>query len=290
MRNLLLTGISIFGAATSAVAVSTVNIETLTTTGKIGSFDSVPIAYSSTGSGQPAIVFIHGGFADQSFWKEQIEPLSERFQVVTLDLAGHGASGNRHGEWTMDGYGEDVRAVVKALELDSVILVGNSLGGPVSLVAAEKLPGIVRGLIAVDTFQDLQREWPEEQREAFVQGLQTDFPAACRGMVKQLLLPDTDSDLYAWVEDKMCGFDPAVAPRVVEGVVVYDQAAGFAAAEVPIRAILGQVVPSNVEGNRELKPDFEAVVMEGCGHYPQLERPAEFNQHLLAFIEEITTD
>lgn len=290
MRHLLLIGIVVLWAVTPAVAASTVNIETLTRTGKVGSFDSVPIAYSSTGSGQPAIVFIHGGFADQTFWREQIEPLSQRFQVVTLDLAGHGASGNRHGEWTMDGYGEDVRAVVAALELDSVILVGNSLGGPVSLVAAKKLPGIVRGLIAVDTFQDIQREWPEEQREAFMQGLQDDFPAACRGMVKQLLLPGTEPELYAWIEDKMCGFDPAIAPRVVEGIVVYDQAAEFAAAEVPIRAILGQVVPPNVEGNRELKPDFEAVMMEGCGHYPQLERPEEFNQHLLAFIEEINTD
>ncbi len=44
--------------------------------------------------------------------------------------------------------------------------------------------------------------------------------------------------------------------------------------------------PLNLEGNRELNPDFDAVVMEGCGHYPMLERPAEFNQHLLAYLEE----
>lgn len=285
MRSLLIT--VILCSVTAVSSASTVNVDTVAMTGKVGSFDSVPIAYSSTGSGELALVFIHGGFADQSFWKEQIEALSERFQVVTLDLAGHGASGNRHGEWTMDAYGEDVRSVVTALGLDSVILVGNSLGGPVSLVAAKKLPGIVRGLVAVDTFQDIQREWPEEQREAFMQGLQDDFPAACRGMVKQLLLPDTASELYAWIEDKMCSFDPEVAPRVAEGIVVFDQRAEFVAAEVPIRAILGQVVPLNLEGNRQLRPGFAAVVMEGCGHYPQLERPEEFNQHLLAFVEEI---
>ena len=282
MRSLLIT--VILCGVTAVSSASTVNVDTVAMTGKVGSFDSVPIAYSSTGSGEPALVFIHGGFADQSFWKEQIEALSGRFQVVTLDLAGHGVSGNRHGEWTMDAYGEDVRSVVTALGLDSVILVGNSLGG---LVAAKKLPGVVRGLIAVDTFQDLQREWPEEQREAYVQALQTDFPAACRGMVKQLLLPDTAPDLYAWIEDKMCSFDPEVAPRVAEGIVVFDQTAEFVAAEVPIRAILGQVVPLNLEGNRQLRPGFAAVVMEGCGHYPQLERPEEFNQHLLAFVEEI---
>jgi pimeloyl-ACP methyl ester carboxylesterase len=104
-------------------------------------------------------------------------------------------------------------------------------------------------------------------------------------MVKQLLLEGTDPVLYAWVEDKMCGFDPEVAPRVVEGFLDYDLAAEFAGAEAPIRAILGQTIPLDLEGNRELKPDFDAVVMEGCGHYPMLERPEEFNQHLIAYIE-----
>ncbi len=272
----------------SAYAQSATTVASMTTTAAIGSADGVRIAYTSTGMGRPAIVFIHGGYADQSFWKEQVEPLSERFQVVTLDLAGHGASGKRHREWTMDMYGEDVRAVVRALDLDSVVLVGNSLGGPVAIAAAKKLPGVVRGIIAVDTFQDIQREWPEEARQAYVQALRDDFPGTCKDvMMKQLLLEGTDPELYAWVEGKMCGFDPEVAPRVVEGFLEYDLASEFAGAEVPIRAILGETIPLNLEGNRELRPDFEAVEMEGCGHYPMLERPEEFNQHLIAYLEEL---
>ena len=274
----------------SAYAQSGTTVATITATATVGSADGVPIAYASTGTGTPAIVFIHGGYADQGFWREQIEPLSERFQVVTLDLAGHGASGKRHREWTMDRYGEDVRAVVRALDLESVVLVGNSLGGPVALAAAKKLPGTVLGIIAVDTFQDVQMEWKAEARQAYIQALKDDFPATCAAMVKQLLLEGTDPDLYVWVEDKMCGFDPETAPRVVEGWLDYDQAAEFAGTEVPIRAILGQTIPLNLEGNRELRPDFDAVVMEGCGHYPMLERPEEFNQHLLDYLEELGSE
>jgi pimeloyl-ACP methyl ester carboxylesterase len=287
MYRSLLIVLLVVGPLTSAYAQSATTIASITTTATIGSADGVPIAYTSTGTGTPAIVLIHGGFADQSFWKEQIEPLSERFQVVTLDLAGHGASGERHREWTMDMYGEDIRSVVRALDLESVVLVGNSLGGPVALAAAKKLPAIVRGIIAVDTFQDVQTEWKEEARQAYIQALESDFPATCEAMVKQLLLEGTDPDLYAWVEDRMCGFDPEVAPRVAEGLLDYDLAAEFAEAEVPIRAILGQTIPLNLEGNRELRPDFDAIVMEGCGHYPMLERPEEFNQHLVAYIEEL---
>lgn len=287
MHRSLLVVLLVCSPMAAAYAQSGTTVASITTTAAIGSADGVRIAYTSTGMGRPAIIFIHGGYADQSFWKEQIEPLSERFQVVTLDLAGHGVSGRRHREWTMDMYGEDVGAVVRALDLDSVVLVGNSLGGPVALAAAKKLPGVVRGIIAVDTFQDVQAEWKEEARQAYMESLRKDFPATCAAMVRQLLLEGTDPDLYSWVEDRMCGFDPEVAPRVVEGFLEYDQAAEFAGAEVPIRAILGQTIPLNLEGNRELRPDFDAVVMEGCGHYPMLERPEEFNQLLIAYLEEL---
>ena len=269
MHRSLLVVLLVLGSAASAYAQGATTIASITTTAAIGSADGIRIAYTSTGTGAPALVFIHGGFADQSFWKEQIEPLSDRFQVVTLDLAGLGSSGMRYREWTMVLYGEDVSSVVKAL------------------AAAKKLPGIVQGIIAVDTFQDVQKEWKEAARQAYVQALRDDFPATCDAMVKQLLLEGTDPVLYAWVEDQMCGFDPEVAPRVVEGFLDYDLVAEFTGAEVPIRAILGETIPLNLEGNRELRPDFDAVVMKGCGHYPMLERPEEFNQHLLAYLAEM---
>ena len=256
-----------------------------TVTGTVLSADGVKIAYTSSGSGSPTIVFIHGGFADQSFWSEQA-PLAETYRLVTLDLAGHGASGADRETWSVDAFGEDVRAVVEAQELDAVVLVGNSLGGPVGLDAARKLPDRVLGLIAVDTLQDVQREWPEDQRDAFVQSMREDFDGTCKRMVRQLLLEGTDEELYAWIEGEMCSFDPEVALEILGNVFQHELAPAFAGSEIPIRAILGEITPLNLEGNRELHPDFHAVVMEGCGHYPQLENPTEFNRHLVAYVEE----
>jgi pimeloyl-ACP methyl ester carboxylesterase len=50
---------------------------------------------------------------------------------------------------------------------------------------------------------------------------------------------------------------------------------------VPIRAINGDLWPTRSDVNRTITPDFQAVIMEGTGHYPMLERPAEFNRILL---------
>ena len=57
------------------------------------SFDGVDIAYSVSGVADTALIFIHGGLADRSFWDGQHTPFAERFRVIALDLAGHGESG-----------------------------------------------------------------------------------------------------------------------------------------------------------------------------------------------------
>jgi pimeloyl-ACP methyl ester carboxylesterase len=53
------------------------------------SFDGVRIAYSVSGVADTALVFIHGGMADRSFWDGQHAAFSESFRVI--DLAGQGS-------------------------------------------------------------------------------------------------------------------------------------------------------------------------------------------------------
>lgn len=95
--------------------------------------DGVPIVYSVAGSGGPALVFVHGGFANRGFWDEQIKAFSARHRVVALDLPGHGDSGAERKKWGMPEFGDDVRAVVESEGLEKVVLFGNSLGGPVAV-------------------------------------------------------------------------------------------------------------------------------------------------------------
>jgi pimeloyl-ACP methyl ester carboxylesterase len=59
----------------------------------------------------------------------------------------------------------------------------------------------------------------------------------------------------------------------------HDMAAAFRAAGVPIRSINGDLHPTNIEANKVLA-DYDAVIINGVGHYPMLERPDEFNEHL----------
>src|SRR5207249_632714 len=115
--------------------------------------DGIRIVYEVQGEGRPgtpALVFIHGWSCDRSYWKGQLEPFSQRFKVVAIDLAGHGESGLGRDAWTIAAFGGDVAAVVQKLGLERVILIGHSMGGHVTAEAARRLPGRVAGLVWVD--------------------------------------------------------------------------------------------------------------------------------------------
>ncbi len=254
------------------------------TEGTVVSADGVPIVYKEAGRGDLTIVFVHCGFCNRSFWSNQMEALADDYRLVALDLAGHGASGAGREAWTLGAFAEDVRAVVEALDLDPVVLVGNSLGGPVSLEAAARMPERVRGVVAVDTLHDVDAEWDAEAWRARVETFRTGYAEACSGLIEALIHPGTDAELVDFVHGTMCSHDGEFAASVLSIFTSYDMAASMEAVQAPIRAINGDLFPTDVEGNRAHAAGFEAVVLEGVGHFPQLESSEEFNRHLTEIV------
>ena len=63
--------------------------------GTVAAPDGVEIAYTVSGEGSPALVFIHGWMCDQTFWSAQVEEFSTTNTVITIDLPGHGLPGQR---------------------------------------------------------------------------------------------------------------------------------------------------------------------------------------------------
>jgi len=129
-------------------------------TGKATAPDGVEIVYSAAGQGEPSLLFIHGGFADRSFWSNQMTALAARHRVVAVDLAGHGDSGRNRKVWGIVPFAEDVRAVAEKENLGRLVVLGNSLGGPVAVEAARLMPQRVIAVVPVDTLQSLAQQMP----------------------------------------------------------------------------------------------------------------------------------
>ncbi len=242
------------------------------------SADGVEIVYSVAGTGEPALVFIHGGLANRGFWDGQLKAFGPRYRTIALDLAGHGESGRNRLTWGMPEFGADVKAVVEAEKAKKAIIFGNSLGGPVAVEAALLLPGRVLGVVGVDTFQVFSERIPAENFRQRAELFEKDYPAALKTMVGMLFHKDADAAIVADAEKRMSGTSPAVAKAMFLGLAGYEEAAAVRRLQAPMRAINGDLFPTDIEANRKIKPDFDAIIMKHMGHYPMLERPDEFNR------------
>ena len=119
--------------------------------------------FEMNGSGDQSLVLIHGWSNTLHFWDGQIEEISKTCRVVAVDLPGFGASINHRDDWTMASFGSDVAAVIDHLKLKETILVGFSMGGPVSIEAAKHAPGKIKGIILVDVIQNPETTYPQDQ-------------------------------------------------------------------------------------------------------------------------------
>jgi pimeloyl-ACP methyl ester carboxylesterase len=250
--------------------------------------DGVPIVYSAAGAGEPALVFIHGGLANRGFWDGELAAFASRHRVVAPDLAGHGESGADRRTWGMAEFGADVAAVVDAERLDRVILFGNSLGGPVAIEAALHLPGRVLGVVGVDTFQRVDYTVSAEEVNPRAEAFRSDYAASLKGMVKQLFHPDADPVIRADAERRMARTSPDAAWNMFRSMAGYDLAASVRRLRVPLRAINGDIYPTDLRAVRRLAPGFDVIVMPHMGHYPMLERPAEFDRHVAAVVRALS--
>src|SRR5262245_39835781 len=91
-------------------------------TSVVESADGVPIHYSVQGKGEPALVFIHCWSCDRHLWDNQVPVFSKNHRIVTIDLPGHGESGQERKNWTVEGFADDVNSVITKLNLKRVVL------------------------------------------------------------------------------------------------------------------------------------------------------------------------
>jgi len=239
--------------------------------------DGVRIHYETTGQGRPALVLVHCWTCDSSFWHDQVGRLAKSRQVVTLDLAGHGRSDRTRKDYTMEAFGQDVKAVADKLKLDRMVLVGHSMGGAVILEAAKRLGDRVVGLVPIDTLLDVEQSSDPAQTDAVIAKMQADYKGQTTAFIRQYLFaPTTPPAVADRVVAQTTAFPPEIAISALRNNWNYKAAPAFDAVKAPIVAVNGDRFPTNFDANRRHAPQFDALIMTGVGHYPMLEDPARF--------------
>lgn len=253
----------------------------------VNSADGVHIEYHVYGKDypeEPAVVLVHGWSCDSNYWRAQLADLKKNHTVVTLDLAGHGASGRNRRDWSIANYGEDVAAVVRQVPNRHVILVGHAMGGPVVLEATRRIGDRVIGIIGVEAFKSIGVPPPApEQVEQLVQPFRADFIGHTRAFVSDYFFPkNADPRFVRKIADDMALEPPEVAVPSIVSLFKMDFPAVLETIHVPIIAINSDIGEATDEKRiQKTAPTFRATVLPGTSHFLMMDDPQRFNTVLL---------
>lgn len=102
----------------------------------------------------PPIVLVHCFTCSIEWWDGMVPRLARSHRVVAVDLLGHGGSEKPESGYAIESQADLVARALSRLGVRDAMVVGHSLGGPVSVALAEQSPGLVDRLVVIDTVPD----------------------------------------------------------------------------------------------------------------------------------------
>ncbi len=250
------------------------------------------IHYLDAGSG-PVVILLHGLGGDVSNWAQTIGPLSKKYRVIVPDQIGFGKSDKPLINYRIATLVDFLDGFYKQVGITKASLVGNSLGGWAVAAFALAHPEKVDRLVLVDA-AGFAITGDVDPR--IVNGLNPSTRDAIKqvmGLVfynKQLFASDVAVD--AFFTRRMTAGDGYTIQRFIDSIVhgedVLDNK--LSAIKHPTLIVWGRedgLTPLTTLGERFKKEiaGSELLIIEKCGHVPQLEKAAEFNAALMKFLE-----
>src|SRR5690242_3760358 len=166
---------------------------------------STRVFYEEAGSGDPALVFLHG-IGNHTHFTAQVAYFSRAHRVIAPDLPGFGESAAPTGECSIAVFADAVSWLCDELELQHPVLVGHSMAGAVALEVAAARPELPSAIVLLDPIPIVPLPALADQRAQMVERLAgPGYRDAFRGFAEaRMFRPTDDPELRARIVDEMC--------------------------------------------------------------------------------------
>jgi pimeloyl-ACP methyl ester carboxylesterase len=243
------------------------------------------LSYEEAGSGDPAIVFVHGWTCNRTYFLPQLDHFRKNHRVLGVDLRGHGSSDAPEGEYSMSCLADDVVWICEELGISGAVGVGHSMGAVVVLEMAARHPGLLSSLVLVDAAPIA----PSAEVAVLLSGLADalagpDAQSVRRSFSEMLFLPTDDPEFKARVMDEMLTVPGHVATGCFRSLASWESEAALKALQVPVLAIHADQPINDPDRLTALCPTLTNTRTPGVGHFNQLLAPSEVNKLIEEFI------
>ncbi|RVT92946.1 alpha/beta fold hydrolase [Sphingomonas crocodyli] len=241
------------------------------------------IRYDAYGDG-PALILAHGVGGNRVSWFRQVPHFSQRYRVVVFDHRAFGGSEDVEGEGRSR-YVGDLLALLDELEIETAILVGQSMGGGTCAAFTCQYPHRVRALVVADSLAGIQVPEPLASALRATSEANRQLSQVERVLGPSIRLKDPESThLYL----QLATFN-SVNVHTVRGVMPRWSPAVLAEAGVPTLFVAGQsdilFTSAQIAAVQALVPNSHFIEIEDAGHSAYFEQPARFNAALDAFLD-----
>lgn len=259
--------------------------------------DGVTLSYDDLGTG-PALLLSHSWFCTRRQWPHAHEWAAAGYRVLNMDNRGRGSSGpcrDRYSIWQM---AEDMKAVLDHAGVERAIIVGLSIGGFAAIRAALAFPTRVQGLVLADTgagaaartdrikLATMGPIWRSPARAAVLPTI----VAQLFGRTARTEQPELIRSWRATFLDQ----DPASMTAQARAIVTRDDVTErLGEIHTPVLVIVGDEDRNpGVPAARDLAtklPAASLTVLPRTGHLSAVEQPERFSEHLLSFVNRVTS-
>jgi pimeloyl-ACP methyl ester carboxylesterase len=268
--------------------------------------NGITVHYAQRGAG-PELVLIHGITSSLAMWYNGLlNGFVNDYHVTAYDLRGHGLSGLTPSGYTSAALSTDFKAILDALSLDRVLIIGHSFGGTVGLHFALENPSRVRGVVMMDSgvaclryLRIIQGWWGWEGRPADMKdkGLSLDkfLELDSKQDVTEIIRHGLSVPRRAGFKKGQTGLTPR-QQRLLDETKLgseFREVAGLTedrlvTVTTPVMALYGENSPYSKMGAHlaKIMPMTCHETIPGIGHFYAVHKPAMAVEKILPFLRD----
>jgi pimeloyl-ACP methyl ester carboxylesterase len=246
--------------------------------------DDFKVHYKSYGTGGNDLVFIHGWGCDMNAWEAQFSHFIKNNRVVLIDLPGYGKSDQAEIEYTQDLFAKAVKEVLDELHITSPILIGHSLGFPVSRQVIRNYPELNSKMCVVDgVYFKIPRDSTKTEYLEGLKGFSDMFQGKTRlnnteQFIQSLFIANNSEEVKEYANHIMLQTPEYVGYNTMIHLIE-EKVWNEKPLDIPVLAVyvnIPELPDDNETYLKQLFPNLSYQEIDSVGHFVMMENPAEF--------------